>query len=192
MGVSSGLVIGERCRSGGAEAVMDDMSDMVTEMVDGGGISRDDIIGLGIGTPGPLSHRDGIIYRSANLPGWKDVHIRRGLLERTGIPTILDNDANIAAFGEYWAGAGKGSRDVVAITLGTGIGSGVIAGGEMLRGHYENAAEFGHTIIHPGGRLCPCGQRGCVEQYCSPGNVAKHAMELIRQGSESVAGGRSG
>ncbi len=169
----------------GPEAVMDDMAEMVDELRGRLKIAVDDIIGLGIGTPGPLSHRDGVIHRSANLPGWKDVHIRRGMLERTGLPTILDNDANIAAFGEYWAGAGKQARDVVAMTLGTGLGMGVITNGEILRGHFENAGEFGHTIVEMGGRECPCGQRGCLEQYCSPGNIAKYALERIQQGEAS-------
>ena len=171
--------------SRGPEPVIQDMVEMVAQLIASRGITRDDIVGLGVGAPGPLSHRDGIIYSAANLPGWKNVRIQRGLLERTGLPTVLDNDANAAAFAEYWVGAGKGTREMVTLTLGTGIGSGVILNGEILRGHFENAAELGHLIVRAGGRPCSCGQRGCLEQYASPGNLAKHCIEQLRQGEAS-------
>jgi len=170
----------------GSGPVIEDMAEIVEELIGTQGISRDDVIGLGVGAPGPLSHRDGIIYKTANLPGWNNVRLRRGLLERTGMPTILDNDANVAAFGEFWVGAGKGVRQMVALTLGTGIGSGVIINGEILRGHFENAAELGHMIVHAGGRPCSCGQLGCLEQYASASNLTRHFLELVRSGRESA------
>jgi glucokinase len=171
--------------SRGSGPVIEDMAEMVEHLIASQGISRDDVIGLGVGAPGPLSHRDGIIFKMANLPGWTNVRLRRALLERTGLPTILDNDANVAAFGEFWMGAGKGVRQMVALTLGTGIGSGVIIDGEILRGHFENAAELGHLIVHARGRPCTCGQRGCLEQYASAANLTRHCVELIREGRES-------
>ncbi|MCB9850461.1 MAG: ROK family protein, partial [Phycisphaerales bacterium] len=172
--------------SRGSGPVIEDMAEIVEELVSSEAMSRDDVIGLGVGAPGPLSHRDGIIFKSANLPGWTNVRLRRGLLERTGLPAILDNDANIAAFGEFWVGAGKGVREMVALTLGTGIGAGVIIDGEVLRGHFENAAELGHWIVQAGGRKCPCGQRGCLERYASASNVVNRIKDLIVEGREST------
>lgn len=166
----------------GPEAVCDELGEMVHGLISHSGLSRDDVVGLGIGAPGPLSQRDGIIYDAGNLPGWRNVRIRRALLERTGLPTLLENDANAAAYGEYWAGAGKDVREMVALTLGTGIGAGVIRDGQLLRGFFENAAELGHLIVNPGGRPCPCGQLGCLEQYASASNVARYCMDELRNG----------
>jgi glucokinase len=175
--------------SRGSGPVIEDMAEIVEELINTTGVSRDDVIGLGVGAPGPLSHRDGVIFKSANLPGWSNVRLRRGLLERTGLPTILDNDANTAAFGEFWVGAGKGVREMVAFTLGTGIGAGAIVNGEVLRGYFENAAELGHWIVHPKGRQCSCGQLGCLEQYASATNLVRHCKQLIADGRASVLAG---
>jgi glucokinase len=169
----------------GPNPVLDDMVEMVDELVKAAGVPRDNVVGLGLGSPGPLSHRDGVIYKAANLPGWKDVRVRRYLLEHTGLPSVLDNDANAAAFGEFWVGAGKGKRDIAVLTLGTGIGAGAVLGGEVLRGHFENASEIGHLIVHVDGKPCSCGQLGCLEAYASPGNLAHEMTEMIRGGQAS-------
>jgi len=168
-----------------ADAVCDEIGEIVHALIRDCGVTRDDIVGLGIGAPGPLSHRDGIIYQSANLDGWKNIRLRRAMLERTGLPTILDNDANAAAYGEFWVGAGRATRDMVALTLGTGIGAGVIIDGQIVRGHFENAAELGHMIVEPNGRPCSCGQRGCLEQYASAGNLARYCQERMAGGESS-------
>jgi glucokinase len=91
------------------------------------------------------------------------------------MPVVLDNDGNAAALGEFWAGAGRGCRDMVLLTLGTGVGAGVILDGKLLRGHFENAAELGHMIVQAEGEPCPCGQRGCLERYASAAAVARFA-----------------
>ena len=163
----------------GPDVVCDAIAGMVKRLIQARGVTRDDVIGLGVGAPGPLSHRDGVIYNAGNLPGWVNVRLRRALLERTGLPTSLENDANAAAYGEYWAGAGRGVREMVAFTLGTGIGAGVISDGVLLRGHFENAAELGHTIVAAGGLRCSCGQCGCLEQYASAANLARRARERL-------------
>jgi glucokinase len=172
----------------GAEQVIGELADTVNDLIAENSAAQDDVVGLGIGTPGPLRLREGIIHRSANLPGWENVPIRQWLQEKTLLPVQLENDANAAAYAEHWVGAGKGAGDLVTLTLGTGIGAGAIIGGDILRGHFENAAEFGHTIVELEGRPCKCGQRGCLEQYASPGNIAKYAIEQIRKGSESSLG----
>ncbi|RME38048.1 MAG: ROK family protein [Planctomycetota bacterium] len=95
---------------------------------------------------------------------------------------MLDNDGNAAAWGEWWAGVGRRQNDLVALTLGTGIGGGIVLDGRILHGHFENAAEIGHTIVVPGGRPCRCGQQGCLERYASASAVAERVREGIEAG----------
>jgi glucokinase len=107
------------------------------------------------------------------------------LNEKLGAPIVFDNDANVACWGEYAVGAGKGVKDMVFFTLGTGIGGGIISKGELVHGCDENAAELGHMIIYPDGRNCNCGQRGCVEAYASADSTARRAAEALEAGAES-------
>ena len=169
----------------GAEPVLADMAALIEAAIKSVGASHDEVIGVGIGAPGPLSHRDGVIYKAANLPGWENVRVRRGIIERVGLPATLENDANAAAFGEFWVGAARGVCNTVALTLGTGVGAGVILEGELLRGHFENAAELGHMIVQPNGLACSCGQSGCLEQYASPGGISRRAGDEIAAGAKS-------
>jgi len=104
----------------------------------------------------------------------------------TGLPVTLDNDANNAAWAEYVCGAGRGTQSMVMLTLGTGIGSGIILDGELLRGVNESAGEIGHTIVQPDGRRCQCGQRGCLEAYASASYTARRAIEQLDGGRESI------
>ncbi len=138
---------------------------------------------VGIGTPGPLSPTRGIVYRSANLPGWRDVPLRDNVARRVGMPVTIDNDANVAAYGEYRAD--PEIRNLVLLTLGTGVGAGAVVDGRILHGQHENASEWGHMIVHPGGIPCKCGQRGCLEMYASASNIAKRTAQQIRAGAES-------
>ncbi|MEK7786066.1 MAG: ROK family protein, partial [Chloroflexota bacterium] len=133
----------------------------------GKGVISERIVGIGLATPGPLDLDEGRIIRTANLPGWKDVPIRDTLRQKTGLPVTLENDGNAAAYGEYRCGAGRDGGDLVMLTLGTGVGAGVILNGRILHGHFDNAAELGHMIVVVDGLPCPCGQRGCLEQYAS-------------------------
>jgi len=168
----------------GVEAVLSDLAQAADVVITASEVERGDIAGVGIGAPGPLSPSRGLIYRSANLPPFQNVPIRDELARRTGLPVAFDNDGNAAALGEFWVGAGSPDasgpvRDLVLLTLGTGVGAGVILDGRLLHGHFENAGELGHTIVEPGGLPCPCGQRGCLEQYASAGAVARRmAAEL--------------
>jgi glucokinase len=149
-------------------------------------LKRSDVVGIGIGAPGPLSQRTGRIVRSANMPGWVDVPIRDRLREELDLAVTLDNDGNAAAFGEYWAGAGRDGGDLVMLTLGTGVGAGVVLDGRVLHGHFENAAELGHIIVAVDGLPCPCGQHGCLEQYASAGGVARRVVAGINTGEQCV------
>ncbi len=169
----------------GTEHVVSTIASAVERAVREAGVRKEHVIGVGIGSPGPMSHRRGLVINPANLPCMKNVPLRDEITKRTGLRATLENDANAAAWGEYWAGAGKGVRDMVMFTLGTGVGGGVIAEGNLLRGHFENGGELGHIIVQPGGRRCSCNQRGCVEAYSSAGNVAARMVEEIRSGKAS-------
>ena len=169
----------------GPEVVIDKMAQTVEKLLADAGLSIDDVVAAGIGTPGPAKYRDGIIICSTNMPEFKNVPIRQMLSDKLGKPIVFDNDANVACWGEYAVGAGKGVEDMVFFTLGTGIGGGIINNGKLLHGCGDNAAELGHIIIHTNGRKCNCGQRGCVEAYASANSTAKRAVEAIKAGAQS-------
>ena len=126
----------------------------------------------GIGAPGELDTARQRLVRANHFPGWTDVNIVDQLMEQLHIPTVLENDANCAAWGEFVAGAGRGSHSLACFTLGTGVGGGLIVAGDLWIGANGAAAAFGHIAVDPNGPLCRCGQRGCVEQYASATSLA--------------------
>ncbi len=137
--------------------------------------------GVGVGSPGQLDLAGGLVCSSGNL-GWNNLPLRDLLTERFGLPVTIDNDANAAALGEYVFGAGRGHDEMVYITVSTGIGSGIIAGGRIYHGAKGKAGELGHITIEPGGPRCSCGKRGCLEAVASGTAIARLANELIRAG----------
>ena len=169
----------------GPEVVIDKMAQTAKRLLVEAGLSLQDVVAVGIGTPGPAKYSKGIIIRSTNMPKFKNVPICKMLNEKLGAPIVFDNDANVACWGEYAVGAGKGVKDMVFFTLGTGIGGGIINNGELVHGCDENAAELGHMIIYPDGRKCNCGQRGCVEAYASADSTARRAAEALEAGAQS-------
>jgi len=170
---------------GGPDHVIQRMVTAALKAIEAARLTRDRILAVGIGAPGSMSHKRGIILSPPNLPGWSNVPVRDLVAKGTGLPANLENDANAAAYGEYWVGGGRGTRDMVLFTLGTGIGGGVIVDGRLVRGFFDNGAELGHMIVQPGGRLCGCGQHGCVEAYASAHYTAVRAVEAIRNGEPS-------
>ncbi len=140
---------------------------------------------VSLGMPGTLSRRRGVVIAPPNLPGWRDIPIVARLSSSTGLRVVLDNDANNAALGEYLCGAGRGVRDMVMLTLGTGIGGGIIVDGKLWHGSGENAGELGHMIVDAEGRVCKCGQTGCLEAYASASSTAARASELVASGEAS-------
>ncbi|MFQ5807502.1 MAG: ROK family protein [Phycisphaerae bacterium] len=170
---------------GGFEHVFGRLVRLVDDLIAAADLAKQDIAAIGYGTPGPMSHKEGIVYASPNLPGWKNIPLRARFSESTGLPVTLDNDANVAAYGEFVAGAGTGTRDMVMLTLGTGIGGGIVLNGELQRGAFDNAAEIGHTIVVAEGRPCLCGQRGCLERYASANAVAERFVEALQAGGDS-------
>ena len=140
---------------------------------------------VGLGVPGNIDHEKGVVLASPNLDGWSDVPVVQMVSERAGLPVVLENDANCAALGEAVCGIGHGADSMVLLTLGTGVGSGLVLGGKVWRGATGLAGELGHGIVHIGGRRCACGQSGCLEAYASASSTARRARELIEGGEAS-------
>lgn len=136
---------------------------------------------LALGAPGPLDTVKGIIHLAPNLQ-WQNVPIKQILEERLSLPVLLDNDANLAALGEHVFGAGRGEENMVYITVSTGVGGGLVLGGRLYRGSTDGAGEIGHMTVSPGGSLCSCGNRGCLEAVASGTAIAREARELVDRG----------
>jgi glucokinase len=134
--------------------------------------------GVVLGAPGIISSVAGTVVASPNLPGWRDVPLRDRVAAAIGLPVLLENDANAAAYGEYWRGAGKECSSMVLLTLGTGVGGGLVLGGELWRGADGMAGEIGHITVEPGGRTCRCGNAGCLETYASATGIVDSYREL--------------
>jgi glucokinase len=169
----------------GPDIVMDNIAEAVKGLVTEAGLAMDDVCAVGLGVPGPAKYSEGIVISSTNMPKFKNVPIVRMLGERLEKKVVLDNDANVACWGEFVAGAGKDVEDMVFFTLGTGIGGAIVNHGKLLTGCGDNATELGHIIIYPDGRRCNCGQHGCVEAYASASWTAQRATEAIEAGAES-------
>jgi glucokinase len=142
------------------------------------------VAGIGIGSPGPLDRERGLVLITPNL-GWKNFPLRQRVSDAMGLPATLDNDANCAVYGEWWIGAGRGSRHLVGLTIGTGIGGGIVIDGKIYHGASDAAGEIGHTTIDSTGRRCKCGNYGCIEAYASGPAIAARAVEGIEAGAES-------
>ncbi|RKY20911.1 MAG: hypothetical protein DRP62_08305 [Planctomycetota bacterium] len=169
----------------GAEVVVEKICETAKKLLADNGLPLEAVKAAGIGAPGPSNIAEGIIVSAPNLPKFRNIPLRKMIGERLGRPIVFENDANAACWGEYVVGAGKGVRNMVFLTLGTGIGGGIISNGELVHGFNDNAAELGHIIIHPQGRLCGCGQKGCVEAYASASSTAARAAEAIEAGRQS-------
>ena len=170
--------------SGGVDHVIGRMADMIERFRQSAAQSMA-IEAVGLGMPGTLSRRRGLVIAPPNLKGWRNVPVVERVSSAVGLRVVLDNDANNAALGEYLCGAGRGVRDMVMLTLGTGIGGGIILDGRLWHGADENAGELGHMIVHAGGRRCGCGQLGCLEAYASASATAARAMERLAAGESS-------
>ena len=170
----------------GPEAVIAALVQAAHDVAGQADVDLEQVDAIGIGSPGPMDFEAGVILKAPNLPDFVNVPLRDRIAEGTGRPTVLENDANAAAFGEYWAGAAKDPaiRHVVMLTLGTGIGSGLIVDGRIVHGGFGNGGEGGHIIVEPGGRACACGQKGCLEAYASASWTARRAEEALDGGRE--------
>jgi len=147
------------------------------------GATKEDLLGIGMGAPGPVDYETGVILNAVNL-GWKDhFPLKQSLEAASLLPAAVENDANCAALGEMWMGAGKGARDLVCVTLGTGVGGGVIVDSRIVQGVNGAAGEIGHSTAVPfGGAPCNCGKTGCLETIASATGIVRLALEEIKKG----------
>ena len=157
-----------------------DIADSVENYLVTNQIPREDIIGIGMGVPGPVSS-DGVVHTCINL-GWGVLNVEQEMSQLTGFPVKAGNDATVAALGEYWVGGGKGYENMVMITLGTGVGGGIVVEGKVLRGSHGAFGEIGHMTMNRKETLvCNCGKRGCVELYCSATGIVRTAKRYLEK-----------
>jgi len=176
-----GVVIGEgrRASPSGAAALIDVVVTLVEELRKSLPQAEPPVVGVGV--PGLVDH-DGVLRFAPNLTGADGLAVRAMLEDRLATRVVVDNDATCATWGEYRLGAGRGFDDLVMVTLGTGIGGGLISGGRVLRGANRFAGEVGHMVVDPDGPVCPCGQRGCWERFASGGGLGRLAREAAERG----------
>lgn len=165
--------------------IADDMARMALEAVKNAKLTIDDIEWIGVGTPGIANSATGIIEYSNNL-GFKDTPMVKYIQETIDKPVFIENDANAAAYGEFVAGAAKGAKNAVCITLGTGVGGGIIIDGKIYSGSNFAGAEIGHTVIEVDGVQCSCGRKGCFEAYSSATGLIRMTKESMAQNPDSI------
>ena len=164
----------------GREHVLDQIAGGIRRLMHKYG-ARHRLLGVGVGVPGIIDLEAGVVRSAANLPGWADFPVRDRLESALGVTVALENDANCAALGEKWLGAGRDVDDLCMLTLGTGVGGGFVVNGKPWHGVLGMAGEFGHMTVIADGIPCPCGSRGCLEQYASATAIRRMALEAIAQ-----------
>ena len=170
----------------GGENILSDVAAAIAEKMTEKEILKTQVQGIGIGVPGPVTS-EGVVLRCVNL-GWDIINVAKEMAERTGMPVKVGNDANVAALGEMWQGGGKGRKNVVMVTLGTGVGGGVITDGKVVTGSKGAGGEIGHIIVNDKETdPCGCGQRGCLEQYASATGIVRMAKKKLDSDSRESA-----
>ncbi len=169
---------------GGEEVVLERIMVVIEKVIEESKVNKDEISAIGIGSPGPLDAKKGTIITTPNLP-FKNFNIVNPIRDKFNIPVYLDNDANAAAIGEYVFGAGRGTNNMVFITVSTGIGGGAILNGKIYRGNTCNALEIGHSTIEKNGPRCNCGNYGCAEVLASGTAIGKSARAAIEKGEKT-------
>ena len=167
------------------ENILSDIAKAVDNKLAQEGISKDDVQGIGIGVPGPVTS-DGVVHRCVNL-GWGVKSVADELASLTGLNVKVGNDANVAALGEMWKGAAEGSKDVIVVTLGTGVGGGIIVDGKIVNGATGAGGEIGHITVNDDEiEPCNCGQYGCLEQYASATGIVRMAKRKLAKSAETT------
>ena len=170
----------------GGSQILPDIAASIRDFREKNGIDAQALLGIGIGVPGPVDSK-GNVNRCVNL-GWGTFNISKELSSLTGLPVTAGNDANVAALGEFWKGGGKGCRNMVFVTLGTGVGGGIVIEGKLLHGAHGAGAEIGHMVLNRNETaVCGCGKRGCVEQYCSATGIVRLAKLALDASQEESA-----
>ena len=166
----------------GGKQILPDIAASIGQFMEGNNIPATAVLGLGIGVPGPVDSK-GVVNKCINL-GWGVFNIAEELSALTGFPVKAGNDANVATMGEFWKGGGQGYSNVVFVTLGTGVGGGIVIEGNLLHGAHGSGAEIGHMVLRRDETIpCNCGKRGCVEQYCSATGIVRLAKEHLASSS---------
>lgn len=168
-----------------AESVVAQIVRMVQTSLSRAGVEPSEVGRMAVASPGPLDTRTGMVYAPPNMPGWGDVPLRSLLTEALGIKTRIVNDATAGALGEFRFGAGRGTKNLVYLTVSTGIGGGVVAEGRLLEGTAGAAAEIGHMTIDRRGPMCKCGNIGCLEALASGTNIALRFQQAVQRGGTS-------
>lgn len=145
---------------------------------------NDEVVGIGVGAPGFIDDESGLVYKAVNI-GWEDFDLKVKLQEISHLPVFVGNDANMATLGENWRGAGNNSDNLIVVTLGTGVGGGIIVNGEVLNGVNGTAGEIGHISVDPDGLLCNCGKKGCLETIVSGTGIKNKALQVIESNPAS-------
>jgi len=174
--------------SRGRDTVIFEMCTAIQELSTKFRNSAGHLVGIGVGVPGIIEMSTGMLRQSPNLPGWEDYPVREEIEQRLGTRVVLENDANSAALGEKWLGAAANVDDMCMITLGTGVGGGLVLQGRVWHGMTGMAGEFGHITVDPKGPPCGCGSQGCLEQYASATAVKRMAIEAVANGSAPELG----
>lgn len=168
----------------GEDAVLNRIIEVIETVIKEAGKNEEVIKAIGIGSPGPLDAKKGTIITTPNLP-FRNFNLVNPIKDRFNVPTYLDNDANVAAIGEYMLGAGKGTENMVYVTVSTGIGGGAILNGKVYRGNTSNALEIGHITVLPDGPKCNCGNSGCVEALASGTAIGRQGKEAVAEGLDT-------
>lgn len=173
--------------SNDGEAIVGDIWNSIVDKIELLNLNNTSITGIGVGAPGFINTDTGFVYEAVNI-GWRNVDLANQLGLRSGLPVFIENDANIAVLGENWTGAGNQSKNLIAITLGTGVGGGIIANGTILNGENGMAGELGHIKVEENGYACNCGNHGCLETIASATGIVRQAMEKISAFPDSLLG----
>jgi glucokinase len=173
-------------KDNGGASILSDVARAIDDKISKDGIEKDDVQGIGVGVPGPVKS-NGIVNVCVNL-GWGTVNVSEELGGMTGLPVKVGNDANVAALGEMWKGGASGSRDVIMVTLGSGVGGGIIVDGQVVSGYNGAGGEIGHITVNSEEKeRCNCGQYGCLEQYASATGIVRMAKRKLEKTSVDTA-----
>lgn len=166
--------------------ILPDIADAINKKIAERGIEKNDVKGIGIGLPGPIE-KESVVHKAVNLGWTEDVYVKKIMEELTGIPTKAENDANVAALGEMWKGGGQGFDSIVMVTLGTGVGGGIIIDGKVLSGSTGAGGEIGHIHMKDDEtKACGCGNYGCFEQYASATGLVRTAKKILSENTDAT------
>ena len=189
LGTRKGKILAKRVfSSGNGKRVNESIRQIhstVFELVSERGLTTRQLLGIGVAVPGAIDSRREKIEKSPNLPSWQGFPLKKVLTRKFRVPVVIENDANASALGERHFGSGRGIDDFLYLTISTGIGSGIVANGSLVRGARGTAGEIGHMTLVKGGLPCNCGKQGCLEAYASGTAIAQHVRRAIRRGTRS-------